>query len=472
MMSESGAHILVFPYPAQGHMIPLLDLTHQLAARGLNITILITPKNLPLLNPLLSTHPTSITPVVLSFPPHPSIPAGVENTVDLPPSGFRTMMSALSELHNPIIDWFHNHSSPPSAIISDMFVGWTHRLACQLGIRRYAFFPSGAFAISFINSLWREMPQRRNPDDDNEMLRLSKNPNSPVYPWWQLSPIFRSYVEGDPVSEFIRDLMLCNEASHGLVFNTFDGLEGVHLDYLAKDLGRDRVWSIGPLLPPDRVGPIERGGSSSVSPSEISSWLDKCPDHSVVYVCFGSQAVLTNHQMEELTLGLEKSGAKFILSVKGATKGHNNGGDYGFIPLGFEDRVAGRGLLIKGWAPQVLILQHRAVSAFLTHCGWNSILESIVAGVPMLAWPMGADQYLNATLLVDQLDVAVKLCEGDKTVLDSDDLVQFVVEATSEKWNERRARAVGLSKAAVDAISEGGTSFNNMGDFARHLSKK
>ncbi|KAK4415042.1 UDP-glycosyltransferase 89B2 [Sesamum alatum] len=458
-MSKSGAHILIFPYPGQGHMIPLLDLTHQLAARGLTITILVTPKNLALLSPLLSAHPP------LHHPPR------VENTVGLPASGFLSMICALADLHNPIVHWFRNHPSPPSAIVSDMFLGWTHHLARQLGIRRYAFFPSGAFAISFIYSLWLEMPQRKNQSDDNEIVGFIRIPNSPFYPWWQLSPIFRSYVKGDPNSEFIRDSFLANGSSYGLVFNSFGGLEGAYLDYLKKEFGHDRVWAIGPVLPPADVGPNERGGSSSVSISQICSWLDTCQDHTVVYVCFGSQAVLTNKQMKELALGLEKSGVKFILSVKGATKGHVEG-DYGSIPLGFEDRVAGRGLVIKGWAPQVLILRHRAVCAFLTHCGWNSMLESIVAGVPMLAWPMGADQFLNATLLVDQLDVAIRVCEGAETVLDSDDLVQRLAEVTSEKWTKRRARAVALGKAAADAISEGGSSFDELGDILRHLSEK
>lgn len=259
-----------------------------------------------------------------------------------------------------------------------------------------------------------------------------------------------------------------NMSSHGLLFNTFDGPEKIYSDYLVTQLGHNRIWSIGPLLPPDNVGPTERGGSSSVSASEISSWLDTCQDHTVVYVCFGSQAVLTNKQMEELTLGLEKSGAKFILSVKGATKGHN-GGDYGSVPLGFADRVAGRGLVIKGWAPQVVILRHKAICAFLTHCGWNSALESIMVGVPMLAWPMGADQYLNATLLVDQLKIAVRVCEGAKTVLGSDNLARFVRENRSEEWRERKARAMALSKAALDAVSEGGSSFNNLDEFVRDL---
>ncbi|KAI3446782.1 hypothetical protein Pfo_003447 [Paulownia fortunei] len=470
-MSESGAHILVFPYPAQGHMIPLLDFTHQLAARGLTITVLVTPKNLPLLKPLLAAHPSSITALVLPFPPHPDIPAGVENTVELPAGGFRSMLRALGELHNPVLRWFRSHHSPPVAIISDLFLGWTHHLACQLSIRRYVFCPSGAFAVSLINSLWGEMPKRKNGGDENEMVAFPKIPNSPVYPWWQLSPVYRSYVEGDPVSEFVKDSFRANGASYGLVFNTFRELERVYLDYVMKELGHDRVWSIGPVLPPDDVGPVERGGSSSILVNEICSWLDTCQDRTVVYVCFGSQAVLTNKQMEELTIGLEKSRVKFILAVKGATKGHEEG-DYGAIPLGFEDRVAGRGVVIKGWAPQVVILRHRAVCAFLTHCGWNSTLESIVAGVPMMAWPMGADQFVNATLLVDELDIAIRVCEGDETVLDSDDLARFLVEATSEKWRERRSRAMALSKAALDAIKEGGSSFNNLDGFATHLSEK
>ncbi|KAL8040794.1 hypothetical protein ABFX02_10G122500 [Erythranthe guttata] len=467
-MSESGEHILVFPYPAQGHMIPLLDFTHQIAARGLTITILVTPKNLPQLKPLLSAHPTSITPLVLPFPAHPAVPSGVENTVELPPGGFRSMMCALAGLHAPILRWFRDHPSPPVAIVSDMFLGWTDELARQLSIRRYAFFPSGAFAISYVFSLWLELPQRKNPADENETVSFPEIPNSPVYPWWQVSPVYRSYIKGDPNSEFIRDAFLGNMKSHGLLFNSFDRVEKVYLDYLVKKLGHDRVWSIGPVLSPPTIGPTERGGSSSVLPSEIVSWLDTCQDDTVVYVCFGSQAVLTNRQMMELTLGLEKSGVKFVLSVKGATKGHDEE-NHGSIPLGFEARVAGRGLVIKGWAPQVTILQHRAICAFLTHCGWNSTLESIVAGVPMLTWPMGADQFLNATLLVDQLDIAVRVCEGDESALDSDDLVKFLEETRGEKWAEKKARAKALSKAAFDAMSEGGSSFNNLEGFVRSL---
>ncbi|KAA8542352.1 hypothetical protein F0562_023512 [Nyssa sinensis] len=442
-ITGAGVHILVFPYPAQGHMLPLLDLTHQLAVRDLTITILVTPQNLSLLNPLLSRHP-SIKTLVLPFPTHPSFPAGVENVKDLPPNAFTAMMRTLGELYEPLLHWFQNHPSPPVAIVSDMFLGWTHHLACQLGIRRFVFSPSGAMGLSIIYSLWRDLPKRDDPNNENALISFPRIPNSPIFPWWQLSTLYRSFVEGDPASEFMKDGFRSDIASWGLVINTFTELERVYIDNITEELGHNRVWAVGPLLPSidDPSGPTDRGGSSSVSSSDILYWLDTCNDHTVVYVCFGSQAVLTNKQMEGLASGLEKSGAKFIWCVKEPTKGHVER-EYGVIPSGFEDRVAGKGLVIKGWAPQVLILRHRAVGAFLTHCGWNSILEGLVAGVPMLAWPMGADQFTNASLLVDELKVAIRVCEGAKKVPNSDELAGMVTHSVGENWVEReRARAL------------------------------
>lgn len=458
-------------------MLPLLDFTHQLVISGISITILVTPKNLHILNPLLSRHP-SIATLLLPFPSHPSIPDGVENVKDLPANGFRSMMFTLGKLRDPIMEWFRNHPSPPSAIISDMFLGFTHEIATQLGIRRYVFSTSGALTLSVVYSLWREVPKRKDPNDENEIFHFPNIPNSPKFPWWQLSPIFRSYVEGDPNSEFIRECYLADIASHGLIFNTFKELETVYLDYLKKDLGHERVWSVGPVLPPDEddnsnnSGSSNRGGSSSVLASEILAWLDTCEDHSVVYVCFGSQAVLTNKQMEELTIALEKSGVKFILSAKRATKGHVSN-DYGVIPSWFEEKVAGRGLVIRDWAPQVLILRHRAVCAFLTHCGWNSTLESLIVGVPMLTWPMGADQFANANLVVDEHKVAIRACEGAQTIPNSDELAKLLAEAVQgNNVDERRARASELRKVAMNGIKEGGNSFKNLEALVKHLKEE
>nr|GMC48396.1 UDP-glycosyltransferase 89B2-like [Ipomoea batatas] len=401
-------HVLVFPYPAQGHMLPLLDLTHQLALRNVAITVLVTPKNLPILSPLLSRHP-SINTLVLPFPASPAIPAGVENAKDLPASGFRVLIVALGGLQGQIVDWFRRHPSPPTAILSDIFVGFTHRLAAEVGVPRYTFSPSGAAAMSVIFTLWREMPKRENPNDQNEIFRFPEVPNSPEFPWWQLSPVYRSHVEGDPSSEFIRQMYFDNTVSYGLLFNSFSAAEGVYLDYMRKYLGNERIWSVGPLLPPDV--PAERGGSAAVSAADILSWLDSAESNSVVYVCFGSQAVLTDPQMEALAAGLEKSGVNFLWSTKGPTKGHVDGERYGTIPPGFQQRVGPRGL-------------HR---------------------------------------------VAVRACQGEKAVPDSDELAGLLSKAVKEKGAEIRANALRLRTAAMAAIKDGGDSFNNLDNFVKHL---
>ncbi|KHN05196.1 UDP-glycosyltransferase 89B1 [Glycine soja] len=436
-------HVLVIPFPAQGHMIPLLDLTHNLITSNptLTITILTTPKNKPLVSTLLSSHP-SIQTLILPFPSHPSLPPGIENAKDMPLS-IRPIMLSLSNLHQPLTNWFRSHPSPPRFIISDMFCGWTQPLASELGIQRLVFSPSGAFAYSTMCFLWKETPKRENEQDQNEVVSFHRLPDSPEYPWWQVSPLFRSYLEGDLDSEKLRDWFLGNIASWGLVLNSFAELEKPYFEFLRKELGHDRVWAVGPLLPEDANE--ERGGSSSVSVNDVVSWLDEKEDLKVVYVCFGSMAILSKDQTEAIQTALAKSGVHFIWSTKEAVNGNQE-----------TDRNE-RVLVIRGWAPQVVILRHRAVGAFLTHCGWNSVMESVVAGGPMLAWPMTADQYTDATLLVDELKVAKKVCEGENTVPDSDVLSRVLAESVSGNGAEVR-RALQLKTAALDAVREGGSS--------------
>ncbi|CAN0871327.1 UDP-glycosyltransferase 89B2 [Linum grandiflorum] len=461
----TATHVLIFPYPAQGHLIPCLDFTHYLALhRQLQITILITPKNLPLLHPLLSRHP-SIQTLVLPFPDNPAVPPGVENTKDFPPSSTKSahvsFIYALAGLRSPLLSWFQSTPSPPSAIISDMFLGWTHHLASDLGIPRIVFSPSAAVALSVIYSLWRNMPHL--PENPNESIAFPNLPNSPSWPTSHLSPIYRSYVAGDPVSEFVKDGFLADIKSWGIAFNSFAGLESKYLDYLKIELGHDKVWAVGPLLsPPTEGSGASRGGASTVSVADLEAWLDTCPDDKVVYVCFGSEAVLTVDQTNELASGLEKSGVQFVWKTT-----HVEGSGPS-IPDGFEDRVAGRGVVIRGWAPQVMILSHRAVGAFLTHCGWNSVLEGIVAGVAMLAWPMGADQFIDATLLVEELKMAVRVCEGKEAVPDSEVLANQVRELMEEEREERKV-AKEMSLAAKAAVGDGGSSVKDMESLVEQL---
>ncbi|XP_022775748.1 UDP-glycosyltransferase 89A2-like [Durio zibethinus] len=457
-------HVLVFPYPAQGHMLSLLDLTHQLSLRGVTITILITPKNLPFLSSLLSSHPSSVTPLVLPFPSDPLIPPGVEHVKDLGNRGNLPIMAALGKLHDPLINWFNSHPNPPVAILSDFFLGWTQHLATRLQIPRIAFFPTGAFLPYIFDYIWSNVEKVKSFSE----VEFSHLPGSPVFKQEHLPSVFQLYKQSDPNLEFVKDSMIANTKSWGYVLNYFDALETQYVQIFKKHVGHDRVFTVGPL---SLTGPDVSGGGNSGSGSEpndqVLTWLDGCPDGSVVYVCFGSQKLLRKEQMEALSNGLEKSGTRFIWVVKPGTTQQQDDG-YGVVPDGFENRLMGRGLVIKGWAPQSLILSHKAVGGFLSHCGWNSVLEGIVGGVMILAWPMEADQFMNARLLVDYVGVGVRVCEGEDSVPDSDELGRVIAESMTGGVAVK-VQAKDLKEKALAAMSDDGSSIKNLDRFAEQL---
>ncbi|KAL6324763.1 hypothetical protein AAG906_018290 [Vitis piasezkii] len=445
--AQTPIHILVFPYAAQGHMLPLLDLAHQLLLTypNLTLTLVVTPKNLPFLNPLLSAHPTCVKTLVLEFPHHPSLPPGVENVKDIGIHGNVPIINALAKLHNPIFHWFNSHASPPVAIISDFFLGWTHHLAHQLRIPRITFYSSGAFLSSVSDHLWL------NADTALSLPVVSfpQLPNTPSFRAEHLPSICRLYRGSDPDWAFL-----------GRVFNTFDALEGEYLNHLRTQMGHHRVWGVGPLNLPSGSGSMDRGNPSleSAAFNAVMGWLDGCPDGSVVYVYFGSQKLLKPNQVKALASGLEVSEGRFIWVMRAGSS----------PPDGFEERVGERGKVIKGWAPQVSILSHRAVGGFLSHCGWNSLIEGVVCGVMILGWPMEADQYVNAMRLVDHLGAAVRVCEGSEAVPDSAELGRKIAEAMSEDSPQKR-RAKELRDEALGAVLPGGTSSRDLDALVQEL---
>ncbi|CAN1151654.1 UDP-glycosyltransferase 89B2 [Linum perenne] len=520
----AGTHVLVYPYPAAGHIIPILDLTHHLLTRGLTVTILITPSNLNLLHNFRRSHPDSaaaaqLNELIVPAPdPSPPGPAGPTR-----PIGPIVNMKYFRTHHYPLlVEWFKYNLSPnpPSAIIADFFLGWTNQLASELGIRHVHFSPSGALSISVATSLWRDEPP------NHDIVTFPNIPNCPTYPWRQISFVYRLLAKEDPDRVIFRDSYLANSASWGTVINTFARIEQPYLGHLKRESSHNRVWAVGPLLPPTsgRRSGGDRGGASSIPSDKVLTWLDSRPDRSVVYVCFGSRASLTAEQLKPLAAALAKTGGvSFVWCYRESA----NGGGGALLPEDFDIRVEGRGMVIRGWAPQVEILRHKAVGAFLTHCGWqwrsqdpsrpwaryikyigriyfctekymyfsysgpgdpgpgpgvdspwlrhgwNSTVEGITAGVVMLTWPMGADQFTNEQLIVDQLRVGVRVGEGTDVVPDAEELGRILKEAVKEGgMSSERERAEELKAAARDAVVEGGCSFKELDDFVEKLNGK
>ncbi|XP_022632462.1 UDP-glycosyltransferase 89A2 [Vigna radiata var. radiata] len=442
----SKPHILVFPYPAQGHILPLLDLTRHLALAGITITIIITPKNLPILNSLLSSHPNNIQTLVLPFPPHPEIPAAVEHIREIGNTGNYPFINALSKLQPQIIHWFTTHPKPPAALIHDFFLGWTHQLAAQLNIPRISFYCVAAFFTTVFTRCWHNSNILTNNSD----ILFHGIPGQPSFKRGHLPSVFLRYRESEPDSEFVKESFLSNDAAWACVFDTFRRLESPYLDHIRAELGHLRVYAVGPLG-------SKRSENYSSTGSHVLDWLDAFEEEgSVLYVCFGSQKLLKNKQMEALAMGLERSQTRFVWVAPTPNKEQMERG-YGLVPDGFVDRVSGRGIVVTGWAPQVAILSHRVVGGFVSHCGWNSVMEAMVSGVVIIGWPMEADQFLNARLLVEETGVAVRLCEGADSVPDPNELSRVVKRVMSGESPEKR-RAKLMREESVRAVSEGGDS--------------
>ncbi|KAG0492517.1 hypothetical protein HPP92_005915 [Vanilla planifolia] len=426
-------HLLVFPFPAQGHLIPIVNLSENLVSRfGFSITVVVTPKNLPLILPHVTCSP-QIHPLVLSLPSSSVLSSEAEHVRDLPHGVHSVaLIRALSSLLPLVHEWACSQPQLPSAILSDFFLGFCLDLALDLRIPHLAFFSSGALLASLLHQLF---------------LLPSHTTSLPIHPHLRFSSL---------PSFLFSHLLPSSAATHAAILNTFDFLESPYLAHLrATAYASGRIWAVGPIFP---------SVASTDENEKILRWLDICPKRSVVYVCFGSQFTLEPAVTTALAAALEGSGARFLWAV-------GQGGAY--VPEGFEARVGARGMVWRGWAPQVAVLRHKSVGAFLTHCGWNSVLEGLTAGVVLLAWPMEADQFVNAQLLVEEAGVAVSAWAGGSgTVPEVGELARVIAESVEEEnWPELRARAAEMGKRAKQAVTEGGSSFVELEQMVKLLTR-
>ncbi|GJZ15340.1 UDP-glycosyltransferase 73E1-like protein [Tanacetum coccineum] len=271
-----------------------------------------------------------------------------------------------------------------------------------------------------------------------------------------------------PQEKAFRDLFKDGEKSaYGIVVNSFNELEPEYVKELAKVKDK-KVWCIGPvsgsLCNKDNIMDIvERGNKAEINHHECVKWLDAREPASVLYVCFGSLMQISTNQTIEIGLGLESTNRPFIWCIRNKI----NELEKWFSEQGFEERVKDRGLIVHGWAPQVLILSHCTIGGFLTHCGWNSTLEAISSGVPMVTWPHFGDQFLNEIFIVEVLKIGVRIGVDTPVSFEEDkgqeivnkDNVKRAIECLmdqGEKGNSRRNIACELAELAKRAMDEGG----------------
>ncbi|EXB39066.1 Zeatin O-xylosyltransferase [Morus notabilis] len=257
---------------------------------------------------------------------------------------------------------------------------------------------------------------------------------------------------------------------NGYISNSCRSIEAAFLDLLENDkelLGGKKIWAVGPL------NPVTLELVNYRQEDKCLEWLDQQEVNSALYISFGTTITLKDEEIKQMALGLEQSGIKFIWVLRAA-------GDQEdvkraqLLPNGFEERVKGMGMVVRDWAPQMKILGHSSTGGFLSHCGWNSCMESISMGVPMAVWPMKSDQPRNAVLITLVLKVGFVVREWEKREeLVSSSRISDVVEILmkSEEGNEVRKRAEELGYEVRKSVEEGVTR-KEWDSFIAHITRE
>ncbi|KAH7560495.1 hypothetical protein JRO89_XS10G0031100 [Xanthoceras sorbifolium] len=483
-MVEKKQNIVMFPFMAQGHIIPFLALALHIEQRNKNysITFVNTPLNINKLRQSLPPN-SSITLLEIAFDSSDhGLPPNSENCDTLPYSLVITLLRAstslgpaFKELVSELIR--KSHGERPLCIIADIFLGWTASVARELGVFHAIFSGCGAYGLACYYSLWSHLSQKKKKvdDDDDEFVLPDFEEASKLHATQLPLSMLEadgsdswSVFQGQNLPEWVK--------SNAVLFNTVQVFDQLGLMYFKRKLGCP-VWPVGPVLlsleSRSKVG--KEGG---LSPEFCKEWLDSKLVKSVLYISFGSMNTINKSQMMQLAMALEASGRNFIWVVRPPI-GFDINSEFRFhewLPIGFAERVTDskRGLLVQKWAPQLEILSHKSTSAFLSHCGWNSVLEALIHGVPLLGWAMAGEQFFNVKFLEEELGVCVEVARGKTCDVRHEDVVEkieLVMDETSDqkKGKEIRRRVFQVKEmienATKDEENYKGSSVKAMDDF-------
>uniref|UniRef100_A0A0E0KAF2 Glycosyltransferase n=1 Tax=Oryza punctata TaxID=4537 RepID=A0A0E0KAF2_ORYPU len=427
--------VYFIPFPTPGHALPMCDLARLFASRGADATLAA------------------------------GLTGGHESAEDLPNRELAGPFAIAVDLLAPLFaDLLRRR--PAAAVVFDGVLPWAATAAAELRIPRYAFTGTGCFALSVQRSLLLHAPQDGVASDDEPFLV----PGLPDAVRLTKSRLAEATLPGAHSREFLNRMFDGERATTGWVVNSFADLEQKYIEHYEKETGRP-VFAVGPvcLVNGDGDDVLERGrGGEACAATDAAralAWLDAKPARSVVYVCFGSLTRFPHEQVAELGMGLADSGVNFVWVV-----GDKNA-SASLLPDVHAAVSAGRGHVITGWAPQVAVLRHAAVGAFVTHCGWGAVTEAAAAGVPVLAWPVFAEQFYNEALVVGLAGTGVAVGvergyawggeESGGVVVGREKVAERVRAAMADKALRRRAEDVG--ERARRAVEMGGSSYDAVG---------
>ncbi|CAB4320868.1 unnamed protein product [Prunus armeniaca] len=448
--SHEQLHIFFFPYMAQGHSIPLIDMAKIFASHGVKSTLITTPLNAPLFSKAIQSSKElgfKIELIVIRFPTEEvGLPPGCESSNLATTNEMKQKFFRATTLLQPQLEHILDQQRP-HCLLADTLFPWATDVAAKFGIPRLIFHGTGFFPLCATLSVILYEPHLK-VSSDSEVFTLPNFPVEIKLTGSQIPAFLKKKVETEFTKLFAAS-KACEERSYGVIVNSFYELEPVYADHYRKVFGR-KAWHIGPVSLCNKAALDKaemRGLEASLDEHDLTNFSDP--------------------QLLEIALGLKASGKEFIWVVRREKKEKEE-----WLPEGFEQRMEGKGLIIRGWAPQVLILEHEAIGGFVTHCGWNSILEGVSSGVPMITWPVSAEQFYNEKLVTEILRIGVaigsekwaSLVDVKKEASVKRDAIEKAVAQVmvGDEAEGMRSRARALGEMARRAVEEGGSSFSDL----------
>ncbi|CAA6667362.1 unnamed protein product [Spirodela intermedia] len=392
MATAASHHALLLPYPTLGHVLPLMEIAHRLVATGFTVTFVNTEHNHRRLLPAAAAG-LRLVALPDGLPPGDDR----EDIGRLTAAVVRIMARHFEELIRETNSG-GDCAGEITYMVADQGLGWAFDIAKNAGIPAAAFWAASAATLSTILSIPKLvqdgiiLPDGRGTEKETFQLAAGMPVMNQKHLSWNRfgnpaaqQVMFKLFVDNNAATDDGEVLLLCN---------SFPGIEAPTFSFLP------RIIPLGPLLAGrPRFMPEDPGGAA---------WLDAHPPRSVIYVAFGSLTTFHRRQLEEIAQGLELSGRPFLWVQRSAGGGDDD-------PPELHRR---RGKVLR-WAAQQEVLAHPAVACFLTHCGWNSIVEGAANGVPFLCWPCFGDQFLNRDYICDVWRTGLSLpvpAEGEGVV--------------------------------------------------------
>nr|AYR16618.1 UDP-glucosyltransferase UGT72AJ3 [Polygala tenuifolia] len=462
--SNSKPHVAILASPGLGHLIPVIELGKRFVTQhNFNVTLFVAPS--PTSKAEAQQLQSATTPKIFDIVELP--PIDISNIIEPGAAVVRVLRVIMREIRQSLRSAISNMQSLPNALIVDLFGTESMSIAEEFNMLKYIFLPANAsFLALTIYTPFLDKQVEGEYEEQKEVLRIPGC--SPVRPEDVVDPMLdRSNLQ---YHEYVQmGVEMAQGHVDGFLLNTWEDLQPKEMKAFRDDnqLGRivkAPVYPVGPLVRPS-------GSSGRSSARKLFDWLDIQPSKSVIYVSFGSGGTLSYQQVTEIAWGLELSQKRFVWVVRPPSSdstdaaffhgGGDNRDPCTYLPEGFTKRTQHVGIVIPMWAPQMDILSHPSIGGFLSHCGWNSTLESLLNGVRMIAWPLYAEQRLNARLLTDGLGVAVQPKELPvKREVGREEIEEMVRKVMEDGKDGIRSRVNELKNGAQKALCKGGSSYD------------